>query len=339
LYYTAVYEGVGSRMFRNVERDRFEDSTEESRTAVEDGWGTGWCDYDHDGDLDLAVGSQTEFRLFENGGNENHWLQVKLEGTWSNSLAIGARVKVTAGTLEMVRDVKGGRGTTSQDMFTCHFGLDDYDGDVEVAVRWPGLDTFTFVGEYSVDHRVLVSEGDVDIDASIALEVDPDSPRVGEAVDLVAIVRNEGVTTIDSVEVTFTVQGVGPVGESIRVDPIAPGESVSPGTIWQPLAEGVFTVVAQIIDVVPFDTNGDNDVASVVVTVRITNTEPIARLRVDRTEAPPGLDITFDGSESSDDSSVGRYLFEFDDGTTNDWITSPVTTHSYSIEGEYLVSL
>ena len=339
LYYTAVYEGVGSRMFRNVERDRFEDSTEESRTAVEDGWGTGWCDYDHDGDLDLAVGSQTEFRLFENGGNENHWLQVKLEGTWSNSLAIGARVKVTAGTLEMVRDVKGGRGTTSQDMFTCHFGLDDYDGDVEVAVRWPGLDTYTFVGEYSVDHRVLVSEGDVDIDASIALEVDPDSPRVGEAVDLVAIVRNEGVTTIDSVEVTFTVQGVGPVGESIRVDPIAPGESVSPGTIWQPLAEGVFTVVAQIIDVVPFDTNGDNDVSSVVVTVRITNTEPIARLRVDRTKAPPGLDITFDGSESSDDSSVGRYLFEFDDGTTNDWITSPVTTHSYSIEGEYLVSL
>jgi len=339
LYYTAVYEGVFSRMFRNVERNRFEDSTEESRTAVENGWGTGWCDYDHDGDLDLAVGSGTGFRLFRNGGNENHWLQVKLKGTWSNSLAIGARVKVTAGALEMVRDVKGGRGTTSQDMFTCHFGLDDHDGDVEVAVRWPGMDTFTFVGEYSVDKRIIVSESDLDIDASIALEVDPGSPRVGDAVNLMAIVENEGVATIDSVEVTFTVQGQGPVGESIQAGPIAPGESVRPGTLWQPLVEGEFTIEAKLTDVLPFDTNGENDLSSVVVNVRTTNLEPIARLRVDPTKAPPGLEITFDASESSDEEGVSRYLFEFDDGTYDEWITSPVTTHTYTIEGEYLVSL
>jgi hypothetical protein len=246
LYYTAIYEGRLSRLFRNVGRDRFEDATGETHTAVDNGWGTGWCDYDHDGDLDLAVASGSGFKLLQNEGNGNHWFQVELRATWDNSMAIGARVRIDAGGDEQVRDVKGGRGTTSQDMFACHFGLGDHRGDVRVYIRWPGDTAWTDHGTYSADQRVALVQGDVDIDASVALEVDPDAPRVGEAVDLLAIVDNEGETTIDSVEVTFTVQGVGPVGEPREVGPLGAGGSETASTMWQPTREGLFTVVAQL---------------------------------------------------------------------------------------------
>jgi len=339
LYYTAVYEDVGSRLFRNTNRDRFEDVTGETGTSVDNGWGTGWCDYDHDGDLDLAVGSGSGFKLLENEGNGNHWLQVELEGTWSNSAAIGARVRIEAGGDRQVRDVKGGRGTTSQDMFTCHFGLGDQRGDVRVSVRWPGDGNWTDHGTYSMDQRVLLVQGDVDIDASVALEVDPDAPRVGEAVDLIAFVDNEGDNTINSMEVTFTVQGVGQIGQSHILGPLGPGGSETARTIWQPTREGVFTVEARLTDVAPFDTNPDNDVSTASVTVRVTNMEPIARLFVDPSSGPPGMDLTFDGSNSSDDTVVAQYMFEFGDGTDTGWTTSSIVEHRYDVEGEFLSSL
>jgi hypothetical protein len=339
LYFTAVYEGRLSRLFRNVGRDRFEDATGETGTAVDNGWGTGWCDYDHDGDLDLAVGSGSGFRLLENEGNRNHWFQAQLQATWDNAAAIGARVRIEAGGDRQVRDVKGGRGTTSQDMLATHFGLGDQDGDVHVWVRWPGDENWTDHGTYSADQRVLLVQGDVDIDASVALEVDPDVPRVGEAVDLTAIVDNEGDNTIDSVEVTFTVQGVGPVGQPQRVGPLGPGGSETASTIWQPTREGVFAVVATLTEVLPFDTNPDNDVDTVSVTVRTENLEPIARLKVEPSSGPPGMDFTFDGRNSTDDSAVSQYMFEFGDDTDSGWTSSPLVTHGYNVDGEYLASL
>jgi hypothetical protein len=289
--------------------------------------------------VDLAVGSGSGFRLLENDGNENHWFQVQLEATWDNSAAIGARVRIESGGERQYRDVKGGRGTTSQDMLTCHFGLADRFGPVDVSVRWPGDRNWTDHGSFPADQRVTLVQGDVDIDASVALEVDPDAPRVGEAVDLTAIVENEADNTITSAEVTFTVQGVGAIGQPQRVGPLGPGGSETAETVWQPTREGVFTVVAELTDVQPFDTDPDNDASTVSVTVRTTNLEPIARLKVEPSSGPPGMDLTFDGGNSSDDTAVALYLFEFGDDTESGWTPSPVVTHSYSMEGEFLASL
>jgi hypothetical protein len=339
LYFTAVYEGVRSRLFRNIARDRFEDATGETRTSVDNGWGCAWCDYDHDGDLDLAVGSGTGFRLLENEGNANRWLQVELEGTYSNKAAIGARVRVRAGDLEMIRDVQGGRGTTSQNMLACHFGLGDHGSSVEVLVRWPGETVWVNYGTFGVDQRVSIVQGDVGVDASVALEADPDDTRVGDVVDLVAFVENEGEATIDSAGVIFTVQGVGPVGPAYPVGPIGPGETTSASGLWQPTLEGVYTVVAELVDVTPADTNPDNDVSQVTVVVRGSNAEPIARLKADVTEGPPGTTVTFDASESSDDTGVEAYMFEFGDDTISGWQSSPVAVHGYTHEGEFLASL
>ena len=74
------------QLFRNVngkftERDA-RDSDALSGKLV--GRGALCADYDSDGDIDLAVASSgRRFTLFRNdGGNENNWLSVSLNGTF-----------------------------------------------------------------------------------------------------------------------------------------------------------------------------------------------------------------------------------------------------------------
>ncbi|UCC94046.1 MAG: PKD domain-containing protein, partial [Thermoplasmata archaeon] len=98
-------------------------------------------------------------------------------------------------------------------------------------------------------------------------------------------------------------------------------------------------VMAELTEVSPFDTNPANDVSTVSVTVRNTNTEPIARLNVEPSTGPPGMEFTFDGSNSSDDTAVAQYLFEFGDHTDSGWVTTPTVTHVYTAQGEFLTSL
>ena len=97
---------VPNRMFRNVEGKRFADISSSSRTGhLQKGHAVACGDWDRDGDVDLFVemggavnGDKYHNLLFENPGQGNHWLTVKLVGKKTNRAAIGARIKVvTAG--------------------------------------------------------------------------------------------------------------------------------------------------------------------------------------------------------------------------------------------------
>jgi hypothetical protein len=119
-------------------------------------------DYDLDGDLDLAVGSGSGFRLLRNDGPQgrgdtNHWLRVKVEGTSSNACGIGARVKVTGSLGEQIREIQGGKGTTSQHSMTAFFGLGSDEGPVSVEVRFLGGRTIV-LDNVDVDQAVVVRE-------------------------------------------------------------------------------------------------------------------------------------------------------------------------------------
>ncbi|HEY7314127.1 MAG TPA: CRTAC1 family protein [Gemmataceae bacterium] len=97
---------VPNRMFRNVSGRRFVDVTATSRTGqLQKGHGVACGDWDRDGNVDLFIelggatpGDRYRNALFQNPGQGNNWLTVKLVGTKTNRAAVGARLKVvTAG--------------------------------------------------------------------------------------------------------------------------------------------------------------------------------------------------------------------------------------------------
>lgn len=105
-------------------------------------------DIDNDGDLDLyivvgpslispALGGGMDL-LFENLiGNNNNWLEFRLNGTQSNSSAIGARIRCVAGDLSQIREVQGGNGYNSMSPFVQHFGFGQDTVVDSVIINWP----------------------------------------------------------------------------------------------------------------------------------------------------------------------------------------------------------
>lgn len=145
LFITSIYPNCGTFLYLNDGRGAFEDVTWLAGARSYNGWGSAMSDYDGDGDLDMAVGSGSGFRLLRNDGpcgdraeRKNHWLSVRPVGTRSNAAAIGARVTVTRGRTRQIREIEGGKGTTSQHSLCAFFGLGPRAGAVDVEVAFLG---------------------------------------------------------------------------------------------------------------------------------------------------------------------------------------------------------
>ena len=129
-------------LFRNATLRRF---VEVGRGAgpgfAAEGVGRGLAagDIDNDGDLDLLVtnnGDNAEL-LRNDGGNRANALLVRLRGSGGNPEAIGARIRLTAGSRTQIRDVKAGSSYLSQNDLRAHFGLAAAGRADRIEVVWP----------------------------------------------------------------------------------------------------------------------------------------------------------------------------------------------------------
>jgi enediyne biosynthesis protein E4 len=71
------------------------------------------------------------------GGPPNRWISLQLEGVKSNRLALNARVRVTAGSLVQLGEIRSGGSYLSQNDLRLHFGLAGHERVDQALVLWP----------------------------------------------------------------------------------------------------------------------------------------------------------------------------------------------------------
>ncbi len=129
------------------------------------------CDYDQDGDLDLAItANNARARLLRNDARvrgkdgavtglaaNRHWLGLRLRARGANRFAIGAEVRVEAGGRTLLRTLRAGTSYLGGNAPELHVGLGDASKVDGVRVRWPDGKTSTHAVS-SVDAFVVLTE-------------------------------------------------------------------------------------------------------------------------------------------------------------------------------------
>jgi hypothetical protein len=123
-------------LLRNVGGGKFEqvDAFRQPMVAR----GAAYGDFDRDGDLDVLISTNhgPAYLYRNDGGNRNHWLQLKLVGTKSNRSAIGAVVHVISAGGTQWQAVHSGSSYCSASDLALTFGLGK-DTSAAVEIEWP----------------------------------------------------------------------------------------------------------------------------------------------------------------------------------------------------------
>jgi tetratricopeptide (TPR) repeat protein len=157
-----IYLGTGNPSYaslipnvllRNHDGKYFVDVTASSGTGeLHKGHGIAFADLENNGNEDIiaevggaTLGDSHALRVFENPGNDNDWISLKLLGVKTNRSAIGARIKVTVqnrgqGTRTIYRTVGSG-GSFGASPLQQHVGLGKDARIVDLEIWWPASNT------------------------------------------------------------------------------------------------------------------------------------------------------------------------------------------------------
>jgi FG-GAP-like repeat/ASPIC and UnbV len=159
---------IPNRMLKNVAGRRFAEITGTSGTGhLQKGHGVACGDWDRDGDIDIFIetggavnGDKYHNVLFQNPGQGNHWLTVKLAGKKTNRAAIGARIKVvTAGDKPstIIRHVSSGSSFGANPLQQT-IGLEKAERVALLEVYWPTSDTTQVFHDIAADQAIEITE-------------------------------------------------------------------------------------------------------------------------------------------------------------------------------------
>ena len=117
------------------------------------GRGAAYADFDNDGDLDVFVlNNLGPAKLLRNdGGNNEHWIELKLERKQKNRFAVGAKIRLVSGQVAQVRQVGSQGSYLSQNTLIQHFGLGTQSMVDTLEVTWPG-------GKKQVLHQLMSNQ-------------------------------------------------------------------------------------------------------------------------------------------------------------------------------------
>jgi hypothetical protein len=131
----AIFRNLGNGRFQNVGTTAGPDF---QKAGAHHGMAVG--DLDNDGRMDLVVNVlKGQAKVFHNTTqNANHWILLKLTGSKSNRMGIGAKIRITTPDGQMQSNhVTTSTGFASSSDSRVHFGLGAAETIKEVEIVWP----------------------------------------------------------------------------------------------------------------------------------------------------------------------------------------------------------
>jgi VCBS repeat protein/ASPIC/UnbV protein len=160
-----------NRMFRNAGDGTFQDVTTAGGFGhLQKGHGVAFGDLDDDGDQDIYIkiggaytGDTFRSALFENPGNGNDWITLRLLGARSNRCAIGARIRIWVDGPGGARDLRATVTTGSSfgaSSLRQEIGLGPDARIREIEIRWPASGHVQRFGPVAARQLLEIREGD-----------------------------------------------------------------------------------------------------------------------------------------------------------------------------------
>ncbi len=169
---------VPNKMYLNSNGQKFLDVTTSGGFGhIQKGHAVGFGDLDNDGDQDVfcVLGGAYEGDVYGDAlflnpyGNQKNWVTLQLEGTTSNKMAIGARVKVVTqkanGQENSIYKIVSTGGSFGGNSLQLEMGLDDAKLIKSIEVVWPNkAQTKTTVENIAINKFYKLVEGSTQLE-------------------------------------------------------------------------------------------------------------------------------------------------------------------------------
>jgi len=163
---------VPNAMLRNVDGRKFENvSVDGGFDRFEKGHGIAFNDIDHDGDMDvyhqlggMFPGDRSGNALLLNPGMRGRFLKLVLNGTRSNRLGLGVRIRVDVDTPSGQRAIHRAAGIVSgfggSSVARQEIGLGDAERIARLDLWWPASNTRREYRNVPLDAMIAITEGE-----------------------------------------------------------------------------------------------------------------------------------------------------------------------------------